>query len=117
MEIKDQIRIAREAKGLSQALLAERLGVSRQSIIWWEDGVHRPKTNRVKSLEEALEVRLDLAERGNATPLQKEKGGPSLSVDPEILRLAVAIGRLPRAQRDAITTLAFIGEKEMLSHS
>ena len=117
MELKDQIRIAREAKGLSQSQLAERLGISRQSIVWWEDGVHRPKTNRVRSLEEALEVRLDLAERGNATPLPLRPEGPSLSVNPEMLRLAVAIGRLPRAQRDAIVTLAFIGQDKALKIS
>ena len=112
MELKDQIRIAREAVGLSQAQLATKLDVSRQSIIWWEEGTHRPKTTRLRQLEEALNVRLDLAERGDATPL--ENGHKSPSIDPEILRLAVAISRLPRSQRDAITTLAFIGEKGAL---
>ena len=112
MEMKDQIRIAREAAGLSQIELAAKLGLSRQSVVWWEEGSHRPKTGRIRPLEEALNVRFDLAERGSAQPLDGKKN--SLSVDPEILRLAVAIGRLPRKQRDALTTLAFIGESKML---
>lgn len=112
MELKDQIRIAREAAGLTQTELAQKLGVSKQSIIWWEDGEHRPKILRVRRIEEALNVHLDLSERDGATFLDKDK--KSLSVDPEILRLAVAIGRLPRRQRDAIETLAFMGESKML---
>ena len=115
MEIKDQIRIAREAAGLSQIQLAEILGISRQSIIWWEEGTHRPKSARVRALEEALNVRLDLAERGSATPLDIEQ--KSLSVDPEVLRLAVAISRLPLAQQEAIRTLALMGEKIALRTS
>jgi transcriptional regulator with XRE-family HTH domain len=115
MEMKDQIRIAREAAGLSPQELADKLGVSRQTILWWECGEHRPKTGRIRELEECLNVRLDLAERGNATPLNKVKG--SLSVDPDILRLAVAIGRLPARHREALATLAHIGESKMLGNS
>jgi len=112
MEIKDQIRIARIATGLSQKELAEKLGVSRQTIVWWEDGDHRPKTGRIREIEEALNVRLDLAERGNATPLHKQKA--SLSVDPEIMRIAIAIGRLPALHREALVTLINIGEDRVI---
>lgn len=112
MELKDQIRIAREAAGLTKEELAGKLNVSKQSITWWEDGEHRPKILRIRKIEEVLNVHLDLSERGSATALDSDK--KSLSVDPEILRLAVAIGRLPRKQRDAIETLAFMGESKML---
>lgn len=114
MELKDQIRIARGAAGMTQPDLASKLKVSKQTIIWWETGEHRPKTGRIRELETILNVRLDLSERGDATPLDSSK--KSLSVDPECLRLAVAIGRLPLKQREAITTLALIGEKAALGH-
>lgn len=115
MELCDQIRIARGAAGLSQSELATVLKISKQTIIWWETGIHRPKTTRIRALEKALNVRLDLSERGNATPLDVSTER-SLAVDPEILRLAVAIGRLPLAQREAISTLAFMGEKAAIGH-
>lgn len=114
MELKDQIRIARCAAGMDQKDLADKLGISRQAVLWWESGEHRPKVRRVHELEAALNVRLDLSENGNAAPLDSNK--KSLSVDPECLRLAVAIGRLPMEQRKAITTLALIGEKAALGH-
>ena len=117
MELKDQIRIARGALGVSQTELATKLGISKQTIVWWETGEHRPKTGRIRELENVLNVRLDLSERGSATPLSAEAGKKSLSVDPESLRLAVAIGRLPEKQKNAITTLVFIGESHALGAS
>lgn len=115
MELKDQIRIAREAAGLSRPELATRLGVSKQSIVWWEDGEHRPKMARVSQIEDVLNVRFDLTERGNAKPAEGEK--VSLSVDPEIMRVAVALGRLPKAQLEALKTLIFFGENQALQSS
>jgi transcriptional regulator with XRE-family HTH domain len=111
MNLKDQIRIAREAKGYTIAGLAEKLGVSRTAIVWWEEGTHRPSTRRLPVLEKALEVRFDLSERGNAMPMTNDQ--PSISVQPEILSLAVAIGRLPKAHREAIEVLVRIGETKM----
>ena len=108
MQLKDQIRIAREAAGLTQVALAKRLGISRQSIVWWEEGTHRPKSARVMQIENVLNIRLDIAERGNAMPL--DKNNVALSADPDMLRLAVAIGRLPKAHREAIESLIYIGE-------
>ena len=112
MELKDQIRIAREAAGLTRPELADRLGVSKQSVVWWEDGEHRPKMVRIRQIEDVLLVRFDLTERDNAKPIDGEK--VSLSVDPEMMRIAVALGRLPKAYRDAIKTLVFLGETRVL---
>ena len=116
MELKDQIRIAREAAGLSQNEIAERLGVSKQSIIWWEKGEHRPKMIRVKQIEDALNVRFDLTERGNAKPPSTGERVSPL-VDPENMRIAVALSRLPKAHRDAIKTLIQLGEEKVLKNS
>ena len=112
MELKDQIRLAREAAGFTQAELANRLGLSKQSITWWEAGDHRPKSDRIRQIEDVLNVHLDLGERGNATPLDEDK--KSLAVDPVMMRLASAIQRLPRAHRDAIIALTFMSESKQL---
>ena len=115
MELKDQIRIAREAAGLSRIELADRLGINKQSIAWWEEGEHRPKMARISHIEDALNVRFDLTERGSAKPVVGET--VSLAVDPETMRMAVALGRLPKAHRDAIKTLILLGEEKALKNS
>lgn len=46
----------RAAKGLSQADLADRMGVSAPSISGWEKGRARPKNNRIAALAELLGV-------------------------------------------------------------
>lgn len=114
MELMDQIRIAREAAGLSQTELGGRLGISKQSIIWWEKGEHRPKMERIRALEEVLHVRLDLSERGLAKPMDCNGRVPSLAADPEMHRLAVAIGMLPQDYREAIITLIKAGQERAL---
>lgn len=43
-ELNNTLRAAREAKGLTQADLAERIGVSRKTINTVENGVYVPST-------------------------------------------------------------------------
>ncbi len=42
----------RTAIGLSQAVLAERLGASRRAVAEWEGGLSYPKAERLKQLIE-----------------------------------------------------------------
>lgn len=115
MDIKDQIRICREAAGLTRVEFAAKLNppVSEQAVIWWETGEHRPRMNRIQDINRVLGVRLDVSEQGEATA-PSSSGVTSIGVDPEYLRLAVAIGRLPKEQREAIITLVRIGETTAL---
>lgn len=101
MELKDQIRIAREALGLDQPQLAELVGVSKQAIIWWETGENVPRIQRLRKLEEVLNIKL------NATGNTEVDGSlPNLpGVRPEDLSIAVAISRLPKSYRDALITM------------
>ena len=50
------IAIARRAKGLSRAKLAERLGVSSGMVYAWETGSSRPTMKSLMPLAKALEV-------------------------------------------------------------
>lgn len=54
--IGDKIRQARNAKNLSQRRLAVLIGVKHNSICDWEKGRHKPNTEQIKLLCEALGI-------------------------------------------------------------
>jgi transcriptional regulator with XRE-family HTH domain len=57
--IKDNIRAARLAATLTQAALADMLGVTQKDISRWETGVREPSATWIKKLAEALGVSAD----------------------------------------------------------
>lgn len=101
MKLNEQIRIAREARGISRDDLAEHLGVSKTSVVWWEEGKHAPRLPMLKQIETILETKF------NATGTEPAEGQSAAfpGVSPQDVQLAVAISRLPAAQRLAIQTL------------
>ena len=52
----ERIRAARQAAGLSQEKLAERLGLTRQAVTKWETGQSAPSTENLLRLAEVLGV-------------------------------------------------------------
>jgi transcriptional regulator with XRE-family HTH domain len=60
MEAADLLRLARRRRGLSQATLAVRAGVSRAEISAYEQGRRDPTTATLRSLIAATGERLDL---------------------------------------------------------
>lgn len=61
----DEIRQAREALGLTQAQLAERVGVARETVGNWETGTSTPR-NKLGRLREVLSAPLGAATVGTA---------------------------------------------------
>jgi len=59
MDIGQKLKKARQAAGLTQEQIAERIGVSRQTISNWERGHSYPDIASVLSLSEAYAVSLD----------------------------------------------------------
>ena len=53
------IKAMRQAKGLSQRELAERIGVKQESITQWENGKTSPKFERLAIIADALECTVD----------------------------------------------------------
>jgi transcriptional regulator with XRE-family HTH domain len=101
------IRLCRQAKGLSQSDLAEKLGITFQQIQKYEKGVNRVGAGRLFQIAAILAVPISsLFEEGGGAA--SEQGSPvdSLS-DPLSLRLVQAFSRLSDSRsRLALVTVA-----------
>lgn len=64
MNLADRIQSLRKAKGLSQEELADKIGVSRQSISKWEGEQSTPDIDKVLLLSEYFEVTTDYLLKG-----------------------------------------------------
>ncbi len=75
MSIKqgDYLKKLRNEKGLSQEKLAERLGISRQSISKWEQGTATPDTENLLKLSNLYGVSADVILNCGEVPLEKGK--------------------------------------------
>lgn len=59
-EVKDlsKIKELRLKRGISQEELAKRLGVSRTSVVFWEQGKQEPRANKIKPLAKVLRCKV-----------------------------------------------------------
>ena len=57
--ISDNISSLRKKKGLSQEALADRIGVSRQTVAKWESGESAPDVVHCDAMAEVFDVTLD----------------------------------------------------------
>lgn len=55
----ERLAVLRKERGLSQEMLAEQIGVSRQAVSKWEVGEATPDLNKLLSLADVLDVSLD----------------------------------------------------------
>lgn len=65
-EIGERIRFVREKKGMSQGKLADRLGVNRVTLTYWENGTRDIKTTDIVRLADALGVTCDYILNGSS---------------------------------------------------
>lgn len=56
MAMHDNLKEARNRKGLSQELVAEQLGISRQAVTKWELGQSKPSARNLQALAELYQV-------------------------------------------------------------
>ena len=70
--LQDNLRAARNRMGMSQELVAERLGVSRQAVTKWELGQSKPSAKHLQILAELYQV--------SAEELLADAKGPNISV-------------------------------------
>ena len=57
--ISDKIKTLREQKGLTQAALAKKLGITRSSVNAWEMGISVPSTQYIVELATIFKVSSD----------------------------------------------------------
>ena len=55
----ERIGILRQERGMTQSVLAERLGITPQAISKWERGLSFPDLSRLEELAKILEVSVD----------------------------------------------------------
>ena len=70
--IGEKLYQLRRARGFSQEQLAERIGVSRQTISKWEGGLSTPDLEKLIALADCFEISLDSLVRESGNPLQEE---------------------------------------------
>lgn len=71
--IGERIKQARKSRGLNQADLACRLGVSQPAIANWESGLHDPRRVMLAKLATALECPLDWLAAGDRSVAESDK--------------------------------------------
>lgn len=82
MMLGENIRRLRSANGMSQDELAERLGVSRQSVSKWENGSATPELDKLAAMAEIFHVTLDSLVYGGP-PEPPSASGPDAPEPPE----------------------------------
>lgn len=91
LALSENIRRLRRAAGLSQEELAGRLGVSRQSVSLWEQGVTNPTVENIYAMTEVLGVSFNelMAEPTDPKPTPEGETVTARSYD-ELMREAAA---------------------------
>ena len=59
MAFSDQLTAYRKQAGLSQEQLGERVGVSRQTVSKWEQGLTTPELDKLIALSRVFDVSID----------------------------------------------------------
>lgn len=97
--LSDNIKAAREAKGLSQEELAVKLNVVRQTVSKWERGLSVPDADLLIALSEATEIPVSEL-LGESAPAPKADGLEALAAKLEVVNLQLA--RQSEARRRVI---------------
>lgn len=84
MALHDNLKNARNRMGMSQEIVAEQLGVSRQAVTKWELGQSRPSAKNLQALAELYQIS---SEELLADTQQK---GPNLILRTNLTRIAIA---------------------------
>lgn len=95
----DRLAAAREAAGLSQSELAQRLGIRKKTLIQWETDRTEPRANRLQMLAGMLGVSIRWLLTGEGEGIELDEDGQPLRRDAagviaEIRELRTALGTI-----------------------
>ena len=111
----DRVAAAREYSGMTQSILAKRLGVRVSTIRDWEEDLSEPRANRLSHLAGLLNVSMMWLINGEGTGIIAPDEGPTVSADmretlnemrvlrAEMLKNAQSLGRLEKRMRRLFT--------------
>lgn len=89
MDISNQIKTRREAMGLSQEQLAEKLYVSRQTISNWKRDKTYPDVQSLLMLSALFDTSIDTLVKGDVTVMEEAVERDRKRMGTRMLRLAV----------------------------
>jgi len=95
----DRLAGARDAAGLSQAGLAQKLGVSTKILQAWEDDAKEPRANRLQMLSGMLNVSLSwlLSGRGEGPSAPEEDVALSSDINDMLIEMRGLRGEVARS--------------------
>ncbi|MBJ7646722.1 helix-turn-helix transcriptional regulator [Weissella confusa] len=82
MKIGENIQLHREQRGMSQQELADKLGVTRQSISKWENDTALPSFKSVLMIGNVFNLSLDELVRGDDRLIEEYQKGKSFQLSP-----------------------------------
>ena len=96
-----RLAAARERRGLSQQELADKLGMTRSMIAYYESRAKNPTLEFIEKAADLLKVSVsDLIGRADARAPRKRPGPP-----PKLERQLEEVRKLPRAKQKFLTEL------------
>ena len=95
----ERLHAAREARGLSQAQVAEQLGMSQNAYACWERKPVALRPDQVEQLAKILDVSVEALFNGDGGP--DRKGGPT----GKARRVFDEVSRLPRKRQQRILSV------------
>ena len=103
----EKIHAAREALGLSQAQVAEKLGITQMAYAFWERRTVALRPEQIERLAEILNIPINAMLTDRRTPVRK--GGPTGKAH----RVFEQVNRLPRSQQQHILAVveAFVAQQ------
>lgn len=112
MDISNQIKTRREAMGLSQEQLAEKLYVSRQTISNWERDKTYPDVQSLLMLSILFDTSIDTLVKGDVTVMEEAVERDRKRMGTGMMRLAVLMLLLLAAAFALILSPAFVWMEE-----
>lgn len=112
MDISNQIKTRREAMGLSQEQLAEKLYVSRQTISNWERDKTYPDVQSLLMLSILFGTSIDTLVKGDVTVMEEAVERDRKRMGTRMMRLAVLMLLLLAAAFAPILSPAFVWMEE-----
>lgn len=99
MTLGERIQEYRKAAGLSQEALAEKIGVSRQSVSKWENDAALPDTENILALRRLFGVSADALLSGEAQPPAPENPPKTAETEEPAAGAAETVTEIPAAEK------------------